>query len=402
MKINIIITTILVICLACSCSDKPRGDPNKILLEKILTNLNQIETANYVSTCSAYNVYDTIVPVYVSDHYFKEYKNPLDTFIGASYVRLNISDTTKMEFSYDGYMRSQVDWQEGFLQVDSFKTYRFPFRQVLAPFFNRATAILKYMTDTNDSISIVVKNFGDSLQINLTVYDTINAVDFHLGNQSIYSPQVKEMYETDFSRYSIWVKTANYLPYKIKRDLPHNISIESNRRVRINSDNISNFSAKSYFPDLPSPEKNKPVKSNLLGTKAPIWILKDTENRTVSLNDLKGKVVLIEFTGIGCGPCHAAIPFLKELASKYDDTAFEVVGIETWNQNIDMIKRYHEKQGMNYKTLQSNKLIEKLYQVDGVPRFYLLNRNHEIVEVFQGYSKSVTDPKIKTLIEEMI
>ncbi|WP_420318158.1 TlpA family protein disulfide reductase [Ekhidna sp.] len=398
MKIANPLSLAILIFLFNACSNKHSTDENKQLIENILTNLRKVQTAGYITTMSTYNIYDTMKPVYVSDHYFKEYINVEDTFVGASFVRLNIKDTTKMEYSYDGIMRSRVHWEEGTMEIDSFRTMRFPWREVPSPFFTRAKIILDYINETNDSISYKVSDFVDSLAINLVIYDTVNVVDFMMGNQSIYFPEVSNAYEMDFSRYTIWVRKTDLLPYKIKRDLPHNISIESTRQTRINNDNISNFLAKKYFPDLPLREKNsKPLSLNLKGTKAPNWSLLGTKDEIISLEDFRGRMVLIEFTGIGCGPCHAAIPFLKQLVN---EGSIEVVSIETWTKDLNIIKRYQEKQKLNFKILKSDKLVENQYSVQSVPQFYILDRNHKILEIIQGYSKENTNEKIRELINQ--
>lgn len=385
---------ILPLILLNSCTERSNGDDSKEILEKILTNLDEIETAHYVSTASAYNIYDTIKPVYLSDHYFKEYTNPSDTFVGASFIRLSYQDSSKMEYSYDGFMRSRVNWEEGYMEIDSFKTMRFPWREVGTPFFTRAKIIFNYLLETEDSISYSVKHFMDSLKINLTIYDTINSVDFIFGNNPIYTPQNAQFFDPGFSNYDIWVTTSDYLPFKIKRDLPHSISIESIKKIDLNIDNISNFSAKSYFPDLPFPDKTKKLdKLNLLGEKAPSWSLKQTDNQLVHLRDFKGKVILLEFTGIGCGPCYAAVPFLKQLTEEYNKNFFEVVSIESWVSNVETIKNYQNKNALNYTLLRSNELVEQMYQVNSVPRFFLIDQNQIVRESFTGFSLGKTNKK---------
>ena len=75
------------------------------------------------------------------------------------------------------------------------------------------------------------------------------------------------------------------------------------------------------------------MSKELTGKKALDWILTDSENNSVALKDFKSKVLMIEFTGIGCGPCHSAIPFLKQLVTDYKITDFELTGIEAWSQD---------------------------------------------------------------------
>lgn len=155
-------------------------------LQKVLEDLSQIKTATYISTSSAYTPYDTI-PVYMVDHYYKEYVNPADTFVGASYVQLLKEDTTRMYFCYDGKMRARVHWDEKTMEIDSFQNNKLPYRPIWAPFFTRAKTIINYVLETKDSLRIETKDFGDSVQCSFSIYDTV--VEF-IGNHIMGVGQV--------------------------------------------------------------------------------------------------------------------------------------------------------------------------------------------------------------------
>jgi len=97
----------------------------------------------------------------------------------------------------------------------------------------------------------------------------------------------------------------------------------------------------------------------MVGKTAPEWTLKDVNNKSVSLKDLKRKILLIKFTGIGCGRCHASLPFTKRLVEDYHIKDFEIISIETWSSDIDYFKSYADKNRLNYKYLISTEEIKK-------------------------------------------
>ena len=60
---------------------------------------------------------------------------------------------------------------------------------------------------------------------------------------------------------------------------------------------------------------------------APDFTLADLDGNWVSLSELKGKVVLLNFWGTWCGPCRREIPAFIKLTEKYKKDGLEIVGI---------------------------------------------------------------------------
>ena len=55
----------------------------------------------------------------------------------------------------------------------------------------------------------------------------------------------------------------------------------------------------------------------------------DDNGNVVSLSELNGKYVLIDFWASWCGPCRAEYPFLKKAYAKYKEKNFEIIGISS-------------------------------------------------------------------------
>jgi thiol-disulfide isomerase/thioredoxin len=366
-------------------------------LGKVLANLDQIKSATYSSIESVSAPYDTL-KFRTRYMYVKEYNNPADTFIGSSFADFEQDDTSRMQWFYDGNSITYLDWDEKTISIDSFKNKSAPFRPIGPPFFNYTRSIIKYTLETQDSISINLKDFGDSIKFSLIIHD--KAVEF-FGKQyymdlTYYSPP---------SRYDIWINKSDNLPYQYRRNMSVNTNWRTCKNVKLNKNKIEDFRASEYIPsDFTIPTKGNQItaKIDLVGKGAPEWFLKDPDNNTIALKNLNSKVLMIQFSGIGCGPCHMSIPFLKQLVTEYKNMDFELLSIETWSKNIEGIKRYLTNNNLNYKFLMSADEVTKSYQVQSVPVFFILDKDRVIRKIIRGYEQGITDKEIRDAINDLI
>ncbi len=69
------------------------------------------------------------------------------------------------------------------------------------------------------------------------------------------------------------------------------------------------------------------AQQDVIGNKAPSFELKSVTGDTVKLSDMEGKVVLLDFWAVWCGPCRKSMPFFQELQDKYGKEGLEVIGV---------------------------------------------------------------------------
>jgi thiol-disulfide isomerase/thioredoxin len=112
---------------------------------------------------------------------------------------------------------------------------------------------------------------------------------------------------------------------------------------------------------------------------APDFDLISTEGNRVKLDDLKGKVILLEFWFVRCPGCKSSIPFLNKLQRKYPKDKLEVIGIEYMNANKGAVVDYVKNNRVNYTTLLFGKTVAARYDVFGGPTFALIDQNGTIV-----------------------
>ena len=137
-----------------------------------------------------------------------------------------------------------------------------------------------------------------------------------------YNRPPRELFpEAEHSAYEI-VFDSERMPRKLRREQTHQITVDSVFDVRIDYEPQAPLRLEAYYPDGYMLRKRKLRNQakkpyDIVGRQAPDWTLVDADSTAVSLGDLRSRVLLIQFTGIGCGPCHASIPFLRSLEERY-------------------------------------------------------------------------------------
>lgn len=369
-------------------------------LRKVLSNIEEVRSATYLLKLSSTPPGDTTkfkTTVWLK----KEYVNPADTAIGSGHIWFYPDDTSKVYLYYDGAASVHFNYDNMSVTVDSFKTNKLPFRPVSSPFFNHAKNIIKYAIETKDSITVSLEEYGDSARI--IVYNPSEVVYFFGRPVVMPNPYLAD--EDAFVRYDIWLNTKSKLPYRIMTRMPHTSYIETCSSLELNTIKPEDFIAADFIPDnfeIVVRGSKQPVRVDLTGKAAPDWSLKDSENRTIGLKDMKSRVLLVEFTGIGCAPCHSALPFLKQLVKEFKDKDFGFVSIETWSSDIDALGKYQKENDLNYTFLKASEGLTKKYEVNGVPSFFILDRNRIIRKVVVGYEKETTDKELTNAINELL
>ncbi len=373
-------------------------------LKKVLDNLEKIESATYRSTQEAWQPGDTVATS-VRCTFIKEYDNPADSTIGAIFVSLECEDMTKLDFCYDGNVRILVNHDIKAIALDDFSSRPSPYRLVLPPFFNYAKNIIKYALNTTDSISTTLEDLGDHYYFKLVINEG-EQVEFF--GKAYHMPKNPYNLGETTSIYELWISKSNNLPYKVRSEKSSYIYVRRCSDVEINKLKINDFNVNDYIPQdyeirKYGDKRNTKPRTDLTGKKAPDWTLNDQNEQVVSLSDFKSKVLLIDFTGIGCGPCQASIPFLKKLKDNFNTEDFELVAIESWSRNARSHQNYINKNNLNYTMLSATDAVIDNYQTGGVaPVFVILDSQRIIRKVITGYNGETTDKEIMNTITEII
>lgn len=91
------------------------------------------------------------------------------------------------------------------------------------------------------------------------------------------------------------------------------------------------------------PELTKPVAVGAMAPELEIRGWSDGETR--KLADYRGKIVVLDFWGVWCGPCIHAIPAMQQLAEKYEPKGVVFLGIHTADGDLDQMNKLKKSMG---------------------------------------------------------
>ncbi|MEZ5426286.1 MAG: TlpA disulfide reductase family protein [Pyrinomonadaceae bacterium] len=106
------------------------------------------------------------------------------------------------------------------------------------------------------------------------------------------------------------------------------------------------------------------------------------------LDDLKGKVVILDFWATYCAPCLEEIPHLNELQTKHNSKGFEVIGLHVGGEeDRPKVPEFAEKLKINYTLATPEIALESFifYQDTSIPQTLVLDREGKLVERFVGF-----------------
>lgn len=144
---------------------------------------------------------------------------------------------------------------------------------------------------------------------------------------------------------------------------------------------------------------DKAKKNTGLGQPAKTFSAQTMDGKTVSLEKLKGKVVLIDFWATWCAPCVREIPHLKKLYDRYREKGFEIIGI-SMDYRSEKLHALIKKEQVNWPMIYSGKgktdEICGLYNVTSAPFFWLIDRTGVVRHC--GISAKPLEKKITYLL----
>jgi len=135
---------------------------------------------------------------------------------------------------------------------------------------------------------------------------------------------------------------------------------------------------------------------------APIFALKDPGGGTVSLEDLRGSVVVLDFWGTWCIPCRKASPHVQKIHEDYADRGVKVFGLAVRERSKDKPIAYFEEHGYTYGLLLDADATAREYKIRAYPTFIVIDQSGQIVLSKAGFDEETTFQSIRDKIDKLL
>ncbi len=125
---------------------------------------------------------------------------------------------------------------------------------------------------------------------------------------------------------------------------------------------------------------------------APEFTLPDRGGKQMSLKNLRGRVVLLDFWATWCGPCRMTMPAIQKWHEKFGKKGLIVLGINIEGRSPQVFQ-YIDENRYTFTCLfdQGNwqSGVTKLYGVMGIPRSFLIDRRGNLF--WAGHPAEITE-----------
>ena len=139
--------------------------------------------------------------------------------------------------------------------------------------------------------------------------------------------------------------------------------------------------------------------SEMVGEFLPDFSATDLDGKPISLGAYRGKVVLLDFWAVWCGPCIGEMPNVKKVYDTYKDAGFDIIGVSL-DTDETKLRNYLKENDIPWRQIFSGKgwdsPLAKRYHIYGIPAPWLIARDGILI------SRNARGPGLERLVVEAL
>ncbi|MDL1894658.1 redoxin domain-containing protein [Anaerolineae bacterium CFX7] len=142
---------------------------------------------------------------------------------------------------------------------------------------------------------------------------------------------------------------------------------------------------------------------------APNFTLRTFDGQSITLSELRGKPVVINFWASWCIPCRTEAPILERAWKDYRERGVVILGVD-YVDTEDAAKKFIQEYGMTY--LNGPDLgtrISQMYRITGVPETYFVTREGKMLSgidsngrAYANWIGPIDDDSLRERIEKLL
>src|SRR6266567_4145813 len=117
------------------------------------------------------------------------------------------------------------------------------------------------------------------------------------------------------------------------------------------------------------------------GQHAPDFKVISTTGQTLSQDNYRGHVLIIDFFATWCQPCRQSIPHLVEMNRKYGKQGLQILGLSVDADGERAVKTFTDEFRVNYPLALAGDSTTADFGIRSVPVMYLIDKKGKIAEV---------------------
>ena len=136
----------------------------------------------------------------------------------------------------------------------------------------------------------------------------------------------------------------------------------------------------------------------IVGFLAPDFSLQTAVGQTVTLSEITGQPVVLNFWASWCAPCRVEMPSLQQASRTYNGRA-AFIGINQ-GENSTTITEFGNEYGVTYPLLvDQDNLVNRLYEVNSLPTTIFIDQNGVVREVIIGI---LSEAVLQSRLDDML
>ncbi|UCH50861.1 MAG: redoxin domain-containing protein [Chloroflexota bacterium] len=136
-----------------------------------------------------------------------------------------------------------------------------------------------------------------------------------------------------------------------------------------------------------------------IGKRAPDFTLPTLDGKELSLNQLRGKTVMVNFWKSSCSECAKEMPDMQAVFDKWSRDDLEILAVNM-GERAAFVQSFFDSRGLTFPALlDSDEAISKMYQVSTTPTTFFINADGIISEIKEG--SFTNEPEIERTLKSL-